>query len=98
MSRVAFIGDEITAAGYRLGGAEVFCPSSAKTHKTFVEVCAKVDVVMITAEAAGHIPAAYMADAQTGTSPLVMVVEDARARVSPPDLEKQMHTILGLDA
>ena len=98
MSRGAFMCDEIRAAGYRLAGAEVFCPAAAETHSTFVEACAKADVVMITAETAGHLPAALLAEAQTGTSPLVMVVEDVRARVAAPDLEKQMHTILGLDA
>jgi len=98
MSRVAFIGDEISAAGYRLAGAAVFSPSAKDVHKTFVEVSGKVDVVMITAEASRHIAEPLMADALAATSPLVMVIEDVRARVSPADLEKQMHAILGLDA
>jgi len=98
MSRVAFIGDEISAAGYRLAGAAVFSPSAKDVHKTFVKVSDEADVIMITAEAARHIPEPLMADALAATSPLVMVVEDVRARVSPPDLEKQMHAILGLDA
>ena len=98
MSRVAFIGDEISAAGYRLAGAAVFSPSAKDVHKTFVKVSDEADVIMITAEAARYIPEPLMADALAATSPLVMVVEDVRARVSPPDLEKQMHAILGLDA
>ncbi|HEY9081379.1 V-type ATP synthase subunit F [Magnetovibrio sp.] len=98
MSRVAFIGDEISAAGYRLAGAEIFCPGPGQTHQTFAKVSASADVIMITAEAAGSIPAAVMAEAQAASTPLVMIVEDIRARMSPPDLEKQMHAILGLDA
>jgi len=98
MSRVAFIGDEISAAGYRLAGAAVFCPASSEVLKTFNEASAQADVVMITAEAARLIPEAQLSDALVATKPLVMIIEDVRARVSPPDLEKQMHAILGLDA
>lgn len=98
MSRVAFIGDEISAAGYRLAGAEIFCPAAEDVYKTFVDVSGKADVVMITAEAAGEISAPLMSDALAAVAPLVMIVEDVRARVSPPDLEQQMHAILGLDA
>jgi vacuolar-type H+-ATPase subunit F/Vma7 len=97
MTALVFIGDEISAAGYRLAGAAVFSPSPSDMQATFETACSQASVVMLTAEAARHIPPARLNAAQTKPEPLVMVIDDIRGRVSAPDLEDHVHTILGLD-
>lgn len=97
MSVVAFIGDEISALGYRLGGAEVHTPAPRDVRETFKAVLATADVVMITAEAARHVPQHRLDAAQSSLSPLVIVINDARNRTPPPDIEERVHTTLGLD-
>lgn len=98
MNALVFIGDEISAAGYRLAGATVFSPAPPDMPDTFASACAQASVVMITAEASRHIPQARLNAAQSKPAPLVVVVEDIRGRVPAPDLEDLVHNILGLDA
>lgn len=97
MTALVFIGDDISAMGYRLAGAEVFSPSPSDMLTTFVSACSQASVVMITAEAARHIPPTRLNAAQTKADPLVVVIDDIRGRVSAPDLEHHVNTILGLD-
>jgi len=97
MNALVFIGDEISAAGYRLAGAAVFTPSPSDMLTTFEAACSQASVVMITAEASRHIPPARLNAAQTKPDPLVVVINDIRSQVYAPDLEDHVHNILGLD-
>jgi vacuolar-type H+-ATPase subunit F/Vma7 len=97
MTAIVFIGDEISAAGYRLAGASVFSPSDSGVLSTFETACATAAVVMMTADAARNIPARQLNEAQTSPTPLVLVVDDIRNRVSAPSMEDYVHNILGLD-
>jgi len=95
---IVFIGDEVSAAGYRLAGAAVHSPLADDTPDVFRKVCKHADVVMVTAEFAAHIAAPRLNEALAGVAPLVLVVEDARGRVVPANLEDRVHAVLGLDA
>lgn len=97
MAAIVFIGDEISAAGYRLAGAGVFSPSASDVLSTFETACATASVVMITADAARHVPVRQLDAAQTSPSPLVLVVDDIRNRVNAPGMEDRVHNTLGLD-
>ena len=97
MAGIVFIGDEVSAAGYRLAGAEVLCPAPQAVADVFVDVCARADAVMVTAEAAAHLPAERLAEAQAMHRPMVLVVTDVRGHTPPPDLETQVHNVLGLE-
>lgn len=98
MGRVAFIGDEVTGVGYRLAGADVQCPEPDDTSAAFDKACAHADVVMVTAEAARHIPPQALADAEAASAPLLLIIEDAHGRMGPPDLETEVRNILGLES
>ena len=97
MTDVVFIGDEVSAAGYRLAGAVVHTPTQSDTQKTFDEACGHADVVMVTSQMARHIPTAQLENALVASRPLVLVVADARGHAAPPNLENHVRTILGLD-
>lgn len=97
MSVMAFIGDEVSAAGYRLAGAQVFTPEPRDTAAAFEDARASADVVLITADAARHLGPAKLETAQTAAKPLVLVVRDIRGRAAPPDMEEYVRTTLGLE-
>ena len=65
-----------------LAGAAVFSPSPADMQNTFETACSKASVVMITAEAARHIPSARLNAAQTKPKPLVVVIDDISSWVA----------------
>lgn len=98
MADVVFIGDEVSAAGYRLAGATVFSPSAHDALDVFERAHGHADVMMITAEIARHIPTPRLDEALAAAAPLVIVVGDVMARTTPPNLEDRVRTILGLDA
>lgn len=92
-----FIGDEVSAAGYRLAGAEVASPDAAATVEVFEDACTRAEMVLITAGQARHVPSARLKEALDRHRPLVSIVADARERETPPDLDAEVRTILGLE-
>lgn len=97
MSGVTFIGDEVSAAGYRLAGVDVFSPSPAEAADVFAAACGRAGLVLVASATASNIPAAQLDDALSRGAPLVMVVGDVRERAAPPDLEGYVRDILGLE-
>ena len=98
MPAPVFIGDELSASAYRLGGAETHVPLPEETAAVFERACAGAELVLITTECAGHLPAQELARAQAGLHPLVLVVPDVRDRHPLPDLSRWLRAQLGLDS
>ena len=96
MSAPVFIGDAITAAGYRLAGARVIVPGAGETAEALASARREASLVVITAELAEHVPAAQLAEATRALSPLVLVVPDARGRVAAPDVVRAVRRDLGV--
>ncbi len=91
-----FIGDEVSAAAYRLAGAQVRVPQPEQTRAALREALAQSDLVLITAESAGNVPTDELLRAQAGSAPLLLVVPDVRGRVALPDVTVQLRRQLGL--
>ena len=51
-----FIGDELTAAGYRLAGARTYVPGEGELIDVFERASGEAEVVLITAELAARLP------------------------------------------
>ena len=98
MSAPVFIGDEISAAAYRLAGARTRIPKPDQLVSALHEACAESELVLITAEYAQRLPQDVLNQVQSGLRPLVLVVPDVRERVLPPDLEKELRSQLGVEA
>ncbi len=93
-----FIGDEVTAAGYRLAGAAVLTPDLSAVPETF-EACRRgAELILMTAEFAQHIDAARLETAQRADRPLLVIVPDARNLTPIPDLEAELRAALGIEA
>ena len=98
MARIYYIGDEATAAGYRLAGAEVRVPSAAEAPEVFRRVLAEdTDLVLLSAEFAAVLPTAELEAAVLGDRPLVAIVPDAHGRHAPPDVAREVRLALGIE-
>ena len=93
-----YLGDEVTAAGYRLAGAQVRVPVTGEEDAAFSEARALAPLVLVSAAVATHIDAANLRAALAALQPLVLIVPDARGEVVRPDLAARLRGQLGMEA
>lgn len=98
MHPTVYLGDEVTAAGYRLAGVQVRIPARDETQAAFDEACAAAPVVLVSAAIATHIDAARLRAALAALQPLVLIVPDAQGSVARPDLAARLRGQLGFEA
>lgn len=98
MHVVAFIGDELSAAGYRLAGAATYVPAAGEEGTVFSAARAHAALVLVTAECAARIPPAELHPALAAVRPLTLIVPDVRGRVAPADLGRLVRQQLGMEA
>jgi vacuolar-type H+-ATPase subunit F/Vma7 len=94
---VAFIGDELTATGYRLAGAAVFVVRPEEAAEALSAARESASLVLLSASHAHAVPAAELERALGMARPLTLVVDDILEREAPPDVERQMRRALGVD-
>jgi vacuolar-type H+-ATPase subunit F/Vma7 len=98
MTRVWYIGDEATAAGYRLAGAETRVPAEGETAEVYRRAVADgADLILLSAERAADLEAAELDAALVGLRPLTAIVPDAFGRHSPPDVAREVRIALGIE-
>ena len=97
MRRPVFIGDEVTAAAYRLAGldARVAVPADAAMlwRRALREA---PPLLLITAECAAALPAEELDAALARLDPPLAVVPDAGNRVPVPDVMQRVRASLGI--
>ncbi len=91
-----FIGDEVTAAGFRLAGLRTTVPDPGEEAAALCRACEEAHLVLITAEVAAKVPQSELRRLQGARRPLLLIVPDARERVSAPDLGAGLRKQLGL--
>jgi vacuolar-type H+-ATPase subunit F/Vma7 len=96
MALCSFIGDPLTAAGFRLAGAEVYSPPPAEVTALFRRLLEQTELLILTAETVAAVPEPELRRAQTRGRPLVLVVGDARSRSQAPDLAEVLSRRLGM--
>ncbi len=101
-ARCVFIGDELSAAGWRLAGADCHRPALADTPELLRAMRRTLGcddepgLILITAEYAAALPPALLAEALAAQCPPCVVVPDTRGRVAPEDLTATLKRQLGL--
>ena len=83
--RIAFLGDPLTAAGFRLAGAEVHMPAEAGLARRFEELCDTAGLVILTSEIANRLPEELIDSARASVSPLILIVPAAPEAAAPRD-------------
>jgi vacuolar-type H+-ATPase subunit F/Vma7 len=95
-ARCAFIGDEVSATGFRLAGVAAYCPAPAQAPALFRRLRAEAALVLITQEALGWVGEGPVRAATLAGRPLVLVIPDVRGRSSPPDIGEAIRRQLGM--
>lgn len=91
-----FLGDEVSAAGFRLAGLRVRVPPPGE-EASFLEAARReAELVLLSAECAARLPASLLRRALAATLPLVLVVPDLLGRAEPPDLAARLLAQLGI--
>lgn len=98
MAAPVFLGDEVSAAGWRLAGAEVRTPAPGEEAAALAWACARTPLVLVSAAVAQGVGVAAMQRAGAALSPLVLVVPGLHGDAAPPDLAARLRGQLGLQA
>jgi vacuolar-type H+-ATPase subunit F/Vma7 len=96
MTLCAFIGDEVSAAGFRLAGVEVHVPAAGELPGLFARLRGRTDLILMTAEAAQGLSEDTLRGALAAGRPLVLVIPDVRGRMAPPDVSAALRRQLGM--
>ena len=97
MATVAFIGDELTATGYRLAGARAWIVPAEEAAEALRAAREDASLVLISPRHARSIPPEELDEALGSFEPLTLVVDDILEREAPPDLERAMRSALGVE-
>ncbi|HYA06868.1 MAG TPA: V-type ATP synthase subunit F [Xanthobacteraceae bacterium] len=97
MGAAIFIGDELSASGFRLTGIETLVPEPEAVGSAFAEARARGALVIITADLARHIPAPQLEAAMLAEAPTIAVIPDVLFRAIPPDLIRRLRSVLGIE-
>ena len=97
MTVPVFIGDEVTAAAYRLIGLRTHVVVNGAVLKAFEAARREADLLLITAPCAAELGNERMDAAMREARPLILVVPDAAKQGTPPDLDKEVDRVLGIE-
>jgi len=93
---LAYVGDAVTAAGFRLAGARVFSPASGAEAAALAQARAAAEVVLLSAQVAEALPRGELEAAQAALQPLLAIVPEG-GTISPADPAERVRAQLGLE-
>jgi vacuolar-type H+-ATPase subunit F/Vma7 len=99
MAHVVYIGDEVTAAGFRLAGidARVIEPGAAADELRRART-EGAELVLLSGMLQEFVPPAELAVVLEAPVPPVMIVGDVCGRSVLPDLTREVRGTLGIEA
>jgi vacuolar-type H+-ATPase subunit F/Vma7 len=98
MRAAVYLGDAVTAAGYRLAGAVVRTPPAGEEAAALAWARAQAPLVLLSSSVASHIGETVLRAALSALAPLVLIVPDLDGEVPLPNLAARLRSQLGLDA
>lgn len=96
MTIPVYIGDAVSAAGYRLAGLRVHIPNTADIHTEIEQACDEAPLVLLGADIAAQLPVAELDRLLSRVAPAVVVVPDVRGKAPLPDLVNRLRRQLGV--
>lgn len=96
MSVTEFIGDEISAAGYRLCGVEVHIADRSNALSLINQACKRASLVLVGSSTASYLETAQLDLLMANITPPVLVVPDVAGRQPVPDITTLIHRQLGM--
>ena len=98
MSAPVYLGDEVSAAGFRLAGALVRTPVAGDETAALAWARSQAPLVLLSAAVAAGIGEATLRTALSALTPLVLVLPDLHGETPLPDLAARLRAQLGLEA
>ena len=98
MTAPVYLGDEVSAAGWRLAGALVRTPRPGEEAAALAWARSQAPLVLLSATVAAGIAEAALRSALSAPAPLVLIVPDLHGDVPLPDLAARLRGQLGLEA
>ena len=96
-NQVTFIGDEVTAAGFRLAGVSVRVPARGAETAALREEVSRAALILIGRGAAERVDPHELQRALASASPLVLVLPDAAGLPPEVDVAARVRLQLGVD-
>jgi vacuolar-type H+-ATPase subunit F/Vma7 len=99
VANVLYIGDEVTAAGYRLAGVETLV-LDAEEGKSALQPAAigAAELILLSSRLAAALPAEELEQALARVTPLLTIVPDVFGAGAPPDLAVEVRRALGIES
>ncbi|MGD8568871.1 MAG: V-type ATP synthase subunit F [Gammaproteobacteria bacterium] len=96
MTAPVFIGDEVTAAGFRLAGVRIRTPAREDLLAELSWARRNASLILITAEYAAMLDAEEQQQAVTQMEPPLVVLPDIRVETPVQDLATHLRSQLGV--
>ena len=96
MNVPVYIGDEVSAAGFRLAGLRVRVTGADEVMEVIESALSEASLVLLGSDAASRIPRRRLDELLSRVEPAVVVVPDIRARAPLPDVAHRLRTQLGV--
>jgi vacuolar-type H+-ATPase subunit F/Vma7 len=93
---LAYVGDALGAAGFRLAGASVFTPDAGAEAAALAQASESAQVVLLSAAVARALPRGELQAALAALQPMVAIVPESGA-ISPLDPAERVRAQLGLE-
>jgi len=91
-----YIGDEVSASGYRLAGLRVHIPGGGDLAAVLASVCEDAPLVLLSATVAQRLPDAQLESLLARVAPPVVVVPDVRSPGDSGEVATRMRRQLGV--
>ena len=96
MKLPVYIGDPVSAAGYRLAGLKVQVPAADEALEALEAACDEAPLVLLGSDLASRIPSQQLDALLSRITPAVVVVPDVRGQVPLPDMAHRLRKQLGV--
>ena len=93
---LAYVGDAVDAAGFRLAGARVFTPAAGEEAAALAHARDIAQVVLLSRDVAAALPRGELEAALAALQPLAVIVPDG-GEISPLDPAERVRAQLGLE-
>jgi vacuolar-type H+-ATPase subunit F/Vma7 len=92
-----YLGDEVSAAGFRLAGLQVRVPQRGDETTALSSARADAPLVLVAATVAARVAGRELRVALAAVTPLVLIVPDLDGGTPVPDLAQRLRRQLGLE-
>jgi vacuolar-type H+-ATPase subunit F/Vma7 len=97
MAAPVYVGDEASAAGFRLAGLTVRVPQRGDETATLASARTEAPLVLVAASVAARVAEGDLRAALAALTPLVLIVPDLDRATPVPDLAARLRRQLGLE-